>query len=243
MPLEHFSFFVTSLRALQELSKNQKGFGGDLRWGEMGEGAGLRGADKICTAIAERSMPGSSSKQWRAFLSTTKGGANGGPVHAIDRIGSGPWYDRLGRLVSSKPADLQRMRPAGMGSLGDDLPNEDGVPNHTPDPTQGAVDNHETLTGTNGQGKLFNTDPRYTCKDWTSAVGSDGTPHVGQSWLRSGFPNDGNADGYGSWVSAANEAGCAAGVSIAEMGGPDPGNPIVGSGGGYGGFYCFALMP
>jgi hypothetical protein len=27
------------------------------------------------------------------------------------------------------------------------------------------------------------------------------------------------------------------------MGGPQLNNPTVGSGGGYGGFYCFALMP
>ena len=34
-----------------------------------GPGAGLRGADIICAEIAERSMPGASAKQWRAFLS------------------------------------------------------------------------------------------------------------------------------------------------------------------------------
>ena len=56
--LAHFSFFVTSLAALQDLSNNDQGFGGDLRYGETGAGAGLRGADKLCAAIAERSMPG-----------------------------------------------------------------------------------------------------------------------------------------------------------------------------------------
>src|SRR5688500_15900743 len=95
---EHFSFFVTSLRAMQELSGNEDGFGGDLRFGETGEGAGLRGADKICAATAERSMPGN-GKTWRAFLSTT-GGEGGEQVDAIDRVGDGPWYDRIGRLVA-----------------------------------------------------------------------------------------------------------------------------------------------
>src|SRR4029077_16905154 len=85
--LSHFSFFVTSLQAMRDLSGSQDGFGGDLRYGETGEGAGLRGADKICAAIADRSMPGASAKQWRAFLSTVAG-----PVHAKDRVGSGPWY-------------------------------------------------------------------------------------------------------------------------------------------------------
>jgi hypothetical protein len=57
-PAEKFSFFVTSLVALQELSGSAEGFGGDLRFGETGPGAGLRGADKICATIAEKSMPG-----------------------------------------------------------------------------------------------------------------------------------------------------------------------------------------
>ena len=44
-------------------------------------------------------------------------------------------------------------------------------------------------------------------------------------------------------MSGANEVGCGAGVNIIEMGGPDFNNPIVGSGGGYGAIYCFALQP
>ena len=87
-PLPHFSFFVTSLKAVQDLSGSEDGFGGDLRFGETGPGAGLRGADKICATIAERSMPGSSAKQWRAFLSVTAD-ENGQPLNAIDRIGEG----------------------------------------------------------------------------------------------------------------------------------------------------------
>src|SRR5262245_49576984 len=43
--LPKFSFFVASLRAMQRLSGSQAGFGGDLRFGEVGPGAGLRGAD------------------------------------------------------------------------------------------------------------------------------------------------------------------------------------------------------
>ena len=69
--LPHFSFFVTSLESFQELSGNEFGFGGDLRFGETGPGAGLRGADKICATIAEMSMPGSSVKEWRAFPSVS----------------------------------------------------------------------------------------------------------------------------------------------------------------------------
>ena len=39
-----FSFFVTSLAALQSLSGNPEGFGGDLRFGQPD---GLSGADEI----------------------------------------------------------------------------------------------------------------------------------------------------------------------------------------------------
>ena len=42
---------------------------------------------------------------------------------------------------------------------------------------------------------------------------------------------------------ALDEAGCAPGVNLVETGPPNASNPTVGSGGGYGGFYCFALVP
>ena len=327
--LSHFSFFVTSLRALQELSNNQAGFGGDLRYGETGPGAGLRGADKLCAAIAERSMPGSSSKEWRAFLSATSDGT-GAPVHAIDRIGNGPWYDRTGRLLASSRGNLLSERPLGGDpAIRDDFPNEDGVPNHAPDPTVGQVDNHDMLTGTNERGQLYGA--RSTCLDWTSNSGDvalEGKPRVGHSWPRSdlggndggfpdfdgglpdfdggfpgfdggfpGFPDAGGdcaglapgascsltvmgmtitgscmagpggltcrpsmagfdgggfpfppdagipTTGINNWMSSLDESGCAPGVNLIETGGPSPTQTTVGSGGGYGGFYCFALTP
>jgi hypothetical protein len=49
--------------------------------------------------------------------------------------------------------------------------------------------------------------------------------------------------GIDGWISSLDEAGCGAGVSIIEMGGPNTNNPTVGSGGGYGGIYCLALSP
>ncbi len=182
--LPPFSFFVTSLASLQALSGSQAGFGGDLRFGETGAGAGLRGADKLCASIAERSMPGASAKPWRAFLSATNDG-NGNQVHAIDRIGEGPWVDRLGRVLAVKKADLLFDRPASADSaIRDDFPNEEGVPNHAPDPTAGQVDNHDTLTGSNAEGRLSSS--TGTCADWTGKTGSEGKPRVGHSWPRSG---------------------------------------------------------
>ncbi|MGK4003993.1 hypothetical protein WMF31_15275 [Sorangium sp. So ce1036] len=242
---ERFSFFVTSLAAMRELSGSQDGFGGDLRFGETGPGAGLRGADKICATIAEKSMPGAGSKTWRAFLSAVAG-EDGNQVDAIDRIGEGPWYDRLGRLVASSKEELLNERIAGADeTIINDLPNEDGVPNHQPDPNQPEVDNHDTMTGSNDQGRLYG--PTATCDDWTSAVGNTGSkPRVGHSWPRSlggpGFPGGGGFN-MNHWISAHDAPGCAPGVHLADTGGPQPGANAVGSGGGYGGIYCFALTP
>jgi len=237
IPTEKFSMFVTSLKRMRELSGNQLGFGGDLRFGETGPGAGLRGADKICSTIAEMSMPGAGGKTWRAFLSAKDGG-NGQQVNAIDRIGNGPWYDRIGRLWANSKADIMGIRPSGGdATIRNDFPNEDGVPNHDPDGT-GDVDNHDFLTGTNLQGQLYSASA--TCLDWTANAGNkpvEGQPRVGHSWPRGG---GGSID---SWMSSLTESGCAPSVDLVEMGPPNPNHNTVGSGGGYGGIYCFALQP
>jgi len=275
--IARFSFFVTSLASLQKLSNSQDGFGGDLRFGEIGAGAGLRGADKLCAAIAELSMKGSSSKIWRAFLSASDDGT-GKQVNAVERIGSGPWYDRLGRVVARTKADLLKDRPGNAdAAIVNDLPNEFGVPNHQPDPTQGQVDNHHMLTGTGTDGKLYAAGA--TCKDWTTSDGSaaNGKPRCGFSWPRrlagptggdggppikppkgdfrppkfrdggGGKGGDGGQSAAGKggthWMTGYSAPGCAPGVDINSQGGAKPGSTSVGAGGGYGGFYCFALTP
>jgi hypothetical protein len=212
-----FSFFVTSLAALRSVSGKDLGFGGDLRFGEA---TGLAGADKICTTIAEKAMPGAGAKGWRAFLSTST-------VNAIERIGSGPWYDRMGRVVAPNVQGLLGTRPAADTTIVNDLPNETGAPNRSGTGT-GMDDNHDTITGSNTMGKW---DGGATCSDWTSATGSDG-PRVGHSWPA--------ASGQ-SWMQAHAAPGCEPSVSLVQTG-AGSGNGI-GNGGGYGGFYCFALMP
>jgi hypothetical protein len=234
--LEPFSFFVTSLKAMRQLSGSQDGFGGDLRYGEAD---GLTGADKICTEIAEMSMPGSGAKQWRAFLSTVAG-----PVHARDRIGEGPWYDRVGRLVANGLEDLLQDRPANADPvIKEDFPNEDGVPNKRPDPNLPEDDTHHFLTGSDTDGMLYTEEPRATCEDWTSTSMDNSTTGDGVGRPRIGFSF--TAGNRTHWISGQTEGGCGAGVTGIGMvnGGSDPGNPIVGSGGGYGGIYCFALSP
>ncbi|MEA2697397.1 MAG: hypothetical protein QOI66_1668 [Myxococcales bacterium] len=229
IPAGKFSFFLTSLDAMRRLSKSQNGFGGDLRYGQAD---GLAGADKICTDIADFVVPGAGAKQWRAFLSTVAG-----PVHAIDRIGNGPWYDRTERLVAMTKADLLQPRPRGASAaIINDLPNEYGVPNHRPDPAVPEVDNHHVLTGSTEMGRLYTAaGPDSTCKNWTSAArDSTSRPRIGFSWPEANRIN---------WISGQDEGGCGAGVNVVQTGGSDPNNPIVGSGGGYGAIYCFALMP
>ncbi|HMA91623.1 MAG TPA: hypothetical protein VKP30_03010 [Polyangiaceae bacterium] len=245
---EKFSFFVISYKAIIELSGTDKGFGGDLRNGETGDKAGLRGADKICTKVAESSMP-NNGKTWRAFLSTSY-------ENAIDRIGEGPWYDRRGRVFAMKKADLLSTRPTGADSaIVNDFPNENGVTNHNPDGT-GDVDNHDFLTGSGVEGKIYKS--TATCSDWTNAEpDTSKKPRVGHSWPRKGmsFPGMGEGDTGGSttnvegmehWISALDESGCGPGQyqpTAGQFDGPPGNDGVVGSGGGYGGWYCFALTP
>jgi hypothetical protein len=233
--LGKFSFFITSLKALQTLSNNSKGFGGNFSFGKTGQGAGLLGADSICQCIAEMSMPGSKVKQWRAFLSVTKD-ASGNKVNAIDRIGQGPWYDRLGRVVSPDKTGLLATRPNADAAIKNDLPNENGIPNHRPDPNAAQVDNHHMVTGSNTSGQLNAPSSDSTCADWTSTT-ANGKPRCGFSWPRN-MGGMGKTDGMSAshWISGFNAAGCAPSVESTVMSG-------IGGGGGYGGFYCFALTP
>jgi hypothetical protein len=165
-------------------------------------------------------MPGAGAKGWRAFLSTST-------VNAIDRVGTGPWYDRLGRLFAQNVQGMLTERPTGDAAIIADLPNEDGVLNRA-GTGGGDDDNHDTITGSNLMGKW---DGGSTCENWTSKTGSDG-PRVGHTWP---------AQSGRSWIQAHTAPGCEPSVSLTQNG-PGSGNGI-GNGGGYGGFYCFALKP
>jgi len=253
--LEYFSFFLTSLQSLQELSGSQDGFGGDLRFGKTGPGAGLLGADSICQTIAEMSMPGSRVKKWRAFLSVEHG-PDGNQVDAIDRIGSGPWYDREGRLLAPDIASLLHDRPqGGNATIKNDFPNEWGIPNSRPDPlSNDDVDNHHIITGSGADGRLYTgvSSPIWgiglseniesdnpTCDDWTSTTAKS-APRTGFSWPQ----NIGFGGGGSNWISGFDEPGCEPGVDLDfSSNAGERGLRIIGNGGGYGGFYCFACNP
>jgi len=299
--LDKFSFFLTSLEGLQELSGSEFGFGGDLRFGETGPGAGLRGADKICESLAEMSMPGSKVKKWRAFLSAEKG-VDGTIVNAVERIGVGPWFDRKGRLFANNISELLNDRPENAdANIINDFPNELGIPNSRPDPTiDEQVDNHLTITGSNRQGLLYNHErdaadegffggggfsktsfggfdtsggfggmgmsmggeypEKPTCEDWTSTT-RESSPRAGFSWPQSMSSMGGGFGGFdttggsfskrqfgmtmgSNWLSAWSMSGCEAGYDLAfETGAGQTDVYTIGNGGGYGGYYCFALNP
>ncbi len=214
-PGGNFSFFVTSLTTMRAQSGSQNGFGGNL--------GGLTGADAICQRAA--ADVGFGHKTWKAFLSTFNGGV---AIHAIDRVGTGPWYDRQGRLIAQDRAGLLLNRPAGDAVAVNDLPDETGMG------LRALGDTHDILTGSNAMGRLDGTSPAATCQDWTSAVGpgSENQVRCGHSWP---------AQSGTHWITAHRVRGCAAGVNLVQNG-PGVGD-TVGAGGGWGGIYCFALQP
>lgn len=220
---DSFSFFVTSMDALWKLSGSTPG---DLNGGFGGDFGGLAGADAICQTIADAT--GHGDKTWRAFLSATNGGD---PIHAIDRIGTGPWYDANGRMVATGVAGLSGDRPDGELQSTEDLPDECGVPLTL------IGDAHDVVTGSNKQGRLNSSDPDSTCNDWTSSSGGVGG---GEVMCGHSFPREGGG-GFGgqNWVSDHQLRGCGKGANL-ENNGPGSGS-CIGCSGGYGAVYCFAL--
>jgi hypothetical protein len=239
-----FSFFATSQAGLFGLPAGEfapapsatDGYGGNL--------GGLAGADEICTMLARASNPGD-TKTWRAFLSTsTFGGAEA--VDAIDRVGPGPWYDYNGLLFAQTTADLlpasNNGRPDGDPELANMFTDENGEDIR---PAQN-IDNHDTLTGSGADGRLFddNADGRVaTCENWTSStlrgaqgnmMGNGGQVPVGHSWPRTN--NNGR-----NWISDHTVNGCEPGADVDGGAGAPAGDFRVGAGGGFGGIYCFAL--
>ncbi len=227
-PMPWFSFFQPSMAGLLSLAPDPvNGFGGDF--------GGLEGADEICTTLAQQGNPGD-TKVWHAFLSAAEAGPEGGPVHAIERIGDGPWYDFHNRLLAN---DIAGLMPDDDGrpidadpQLAEMFTDEYGDP---VSPDTGMVDNHDTITGSGDDGRLpAGATAANTCNDWTSTDESLPPPRVGHAWPRSA--NNGR-----HWINEHEAGGCGAGIStVVERGN---GTPTVGANGGYGAIYCFAVAP
>jgi hypothetical protein len=177
-----FSFFLISYDALRRYSGRDEGFGGNL--------GGITGADALCKRAALESSPCAGNKTWHAFLSTTK-------EDAIDRVGQGPWYDRIGRLLANDVSELLNERPPNADpEIIDDFPNEYGIPNQYPNGDSEAVDNHETLTGTGLDGRLYSQDVDAGAP---AAAPEPAAPAPGPSGGRPpGFPGGGGSAGGGS---------------------------------------------
>ncbi|MEE2901495.1 MAG: hypothetical protein VYC39_04165 [Myxococcota bacterium] len=120
------TFFVTS----RTVEVN----GQPVQGGNLG---GLAGADEFCTQLASEALPGN-DKTWRAYLSSRT-------VDAIDRIGSGPWFNANGEEIASNVAELISMPP-----LESQLLDETNLRwNERP----GAL--HDVLTGSDNDGRKF----------------------------------------------------------------------------------------
>jgi len=168
-------------------------------------------ANNVSTALGSRT--------WHAYLSTTT-------VNARDRIGTGPWRNAAGRIIANNltdlhsevpaPAPLDATWPIGNTTIALD---EHGAPVPSM-PLQ-----HDILTGSQPDGTLM---AGMNCNNWTSQSMND-VAQVGHSnRMGGGFP--------AYWNSNHPSTGCAPVVTIGQnLAG------TVGSGGGRGSIYCFAV--
>jgi hypothetical protein len=182
--LSSLSFFVTS----------------STQDGDLG---GLAGADEICQSLAADVEAG--SRTWRAYLSAANGGT---PIHARDRIGTGPWFNALDVMVA---ADLTALH----GLSGD----PDLFVTETGDKVNGQwngsngqgglpANEHDIMTGTDSQGMLLISDEATTCDDWTSNALTPG-PQVGHTDGMGPMMNT-SEPRYTSWNGGHATRGCSA---------------------------------
>ena len=173
---------------------------------------GLRGADQRCASLA--AAAGLGGKTWRAYLSVDADPDNGGgPTHARDRIGSGPWYNANDALIATD-LDALHARSGDAELFVDELGKKiNGQWSGSPTPNE-----HDILTGTGPDGRLATG---MTCADWTSDLATL-APQVGHSDGLGPMMN--SAAPFNSWHSSHPGSGC-----------NDP-KPF----GGAGRIYCFA---
>lgn len=182
------SFFITSVGP---------GNGADL--------GGLAGADMHCQTLA--TAVGAGDRVWRAYLSAT--GTE--PIHARDRIGTGPWLNAQGIVIAE---DVEQLH--GENNLSKETArNEKGeiVNGRGDSPNQ-----HDILTGAQLDGTLLPGDEDSTCQNWTSSDAG--------SALLGHHDRQGGGENPTSWNSAHGSRGCSQANLRAT--------------GGNGYFYCFA---
>jgi len=193
---------------------------------------GLAGADAHCKALAM--AVNAERTEWVAYLS-----AEGDPnttaddTNAIDRIGSGPWYnadevmfaadlDAIHTIetaiiaCASQPPSCIQDRDAYILVKPSDTLFLDELGVQVTDPLQGGGRGHDIFTGSQPDGAPF---PGGTCSDWTSSSQAD-FARVGHTDAPS------NTDFSPSWNSAHDTVDCSTGG--------------VEDRGGAGFVYCFA---
>jgi hypothetical protein len=188
------SFFVTSVG---------KGNGADL--------GGLAGADAHCQTLAKAA--GSTSTNWRAYLSTTEPGGAAG-VNARDRIGKGPWQNAKGGAVAKSVEDLHSdsnniTKQTALTEKGEMVSGRGD-----------AVNMHDMLTGSDPQGLFSTAGGDTTCGNWTK--NGEGSAIVGHH-DRAGLKDTRHMN---SWNSSHGSRGCS--------------QDALKSSGGAGLIYCFA---
>jgi hypothetical protein len=181
----------------------------------VGDGAnlgGLEGADEHCQRLA--AAAGAGARTWRAYLSATGSGTQA-PVHARDRIGSGPWFNASGALIAHNVADLHGDIHRDRNSINKEFAlDERGqqVAGRGDQPNQ-----HDILTGSDSHGRaLLGSPATTTCNNWTSNAA--GNAMVGH--------HDRAGGGNSSWNAAHLSRSCSQQDLVAT--------------GGAGLFYCFA---
>jgi hypothetical protein len=191
-PQQPMSFFITSVG--------------------LGEGAnlgGITGADFHCQKLAEAA---GSTKTFHAYLSLRQGDNAITPVHARDRIGTGPWYNAKGVRIAQNVADLHS--DANNLNKQTALTEKGAVVNGFGD----TPNTHDILTGSQPDGKAYPADNMdHTCNNWTSK--GAGSAQLGHS--------DRTGGGFTSWNSAHPSRGCTQANLVST--------------GGAGLLYCFAI--
>jgi hypothetical protein len=172
------SFFVSSARSTT---------------GNLG---GLSGADALCRNLADAA--GLGGKTWHAYLSVERDPATGGPTHARNRIGPGPWTNVAGVIVARDLNELHTRRGDAAVFVDERGQRIAGQWPDSPRPVE-----HDILTGSTADGTLM---PGMTCRDWTSGA-PDVAAQVGHS---DGLGPGGDPSGaLSSWNSSHANQNCA----------------------------------
>jgi hypothetical protein len=149
---------------------------------------GIAGADGHCQMLA-RAV--GSTRTWRAYLSVPA--RDGAPaIHARERIGQGPWFNREGVGIAASVEelhgsrhDLRRM--TALTEKGERVP----------------VNIHDMLTGSAADGRLSRERLDATCNGWTRDDG-------GRAMLGHSDASAGSASSMGSFNAAHMSQGCSA---------------------------------